>query len=164
MCCCCSVVSYSLQLHGLQHARLPCPFLSPGVCSNSCPLSRWWHPTISSSIALFSSCPAFNLSQHQDLFQWVSSSFQLARVLELQLQHQSFQGIFRLISFRIDCFDLFAVPGTLRSLLQHHDLNASLLWHSAFVMVQFSHQYMTTGKNHSFDYMELCRQSDVSGF
>ena len=51
-----SVVSDSLQLHGLQHARLSCPSLSPGVCSNSCPLSRWCHPTISSSVVPFSSC------------------------------------------------------------------------------------------------------------
>ena len=50
-------MSYSLQAHGLQHARLPCPSLSPGDCSNSCPLSQWCHPTISSSVAPFSSCP-----------------------------------------------------------------------------------------------------------
>ena len=50
-------MSYSLQAHGLQHARLPCPSLSPGVCSNSCPLSQWCHPTISSSVTPFSSCP-----------------------------------------------------------------------------------------------------------
>ena len=53
----CSVTSESLQPHGLQHARLPCPSPSPGVCSNSCPLSWWCHPTISSSVALFFSCP-----------------------------------------------------------------------------------------------------------
>ena len=54
---CHSVMSNSLQTHGLQHARLPCPSLSPRVCSNSCPLSRWCHPTISSSVTSFSSCP-----------------------------------------------------------------------------------------------------------
>ena len=52
-----SVVSYSLSPHGLQHARLPCPSLSLGICSNSCPSSQWCHPTISSSVAPFSSCP-----------------------------------------------------------------------------------------------------------
>ena len=52
-----SVMSDSLQPHGLQHARLPCPSLSPGVCSNSCPLNWWCHPTISSSVAHFSFCP-----------------------------------------------------------------------------------------------------------
>ena len=52
-----SVLSGSLQPHGLQHARLPCPSLSPRVCSNSCPLSLWYHPTTSSSVTTFSSCP-----------------------------------------------------------------------------------------------------------
>ena len=85
-----SVKSNSFQTHGLQHARLPYPSLSPGVCSNSCPLS-WVMPSISSSVVPFS---AFNLSQHQGLFQWVSSH-QVAKVLDFQLQHQSFQLIFR---------------------------------------------------------------------
>ena len=69
-----------------------------------------------------------------------------------------------LISFRIDWFDLLAVQGTLKSLLQHHSSRALVLRHSAFFMVQLSHPYMTTGKNHSFDYMDLCQQSDVSAF
>ena len=54
-----SVMSDSLWPHGLQHSRLPCPSPTPGACSNSCPVSRWCHPTISSSVALFSSCPQF---------------------------------------------------------------------------------------------------------
>ena len=62
--------------------------------------------------------PTFNLAQHQSLFQWGSSLYQVAKVLELQLQHQSFQWIFVLISFRMDWLDLLAVPGTLKSLLQ----------------------------------------------
>ena len=78
--------------HGLQHARLPCSSPSPGACSNSCPLSRWCQPSRS---LLSPSPPAFNLSQHQGLFQWVSSLHQVAKVLELQLQHQSFQWTFR---------------------------------------------------------------------
>ena len=61
-----------------------------------------------------------------------------------------------LISFRMDWLDLLAVQGTLESLLQHHSLKASILWCSAFFMVQLSHLYMTTGKNHSFDYTGLC--------
>ena len=56
-CCCCSFVSDSLQPHRLQHSRFPCPSPSPGACSNSCPLSQWCHPTISSSVVPFSSCP-----------------------------------------------------------------------------------------------------------
>ena len=88
-----SVMSSSLQPHGLQHARIPCPSSTPGSCSNTFPSSWWCHPTISSSV--IPSHPHFNLSQHQGLFQWVSSLNQVARVLEFQLQHQSFQWIFR---------------------------------------------------------------------
>ena len=73
-----SVVSDSLWPHELQHARHPCPSPTPGVYSNSCPLSWWCHPAISSS-------------QHQGLFQWVNSSHDVAKVLEFQLQHQSVQ-------------------------------------------------------------------------
>ena len=86
-----SIVSDSLRPHGLQHARLPCPSPTPRVYPSSCPLSWWCHPTNSSSVILFS----FNLSQHQGLFQWVSPSHQVAKILELQLQHQSFQWILR---------------------------------------------------------------------
>ena len=89
-----SVVSDSLQPHGLQHARFPCPSPTPGAYSNSCPSSQWCHPTISSSV--IPSPPVFNLSQNQGLFQWVTSSHQVAKVLEFQLQHQFFQWIFRI--------------------------------------------------------------------
>ena len=75
--------------HELQHTRVPCPSLYPWLCSNSHPLSWWCHPTISSSVT--PSPPAFSLFQHQGLFQWVSSSHQVAKGLEFQLQHQSFQ-------------------------------------------------------------------------
>ena len=85
----CSAMSDSLWPHELQHARPPCPSTTPGVHSNPCPLSPWchqpFHPLLSSSP------PALNLSQHQGLFQWVSSLHQVAKVLELQLHHQSFQ-------------------------------------------------------------------------
>ena len=69
-----------------------------------------------------------------------------------------------LIFFRMDWFDLLAVQGTLESLLQHHSSEALVLRHSAFFMVQLSHPYVTTGKNHSFDYMDTCRWSNVSAF
>ena len=88
-----SVLFDSLWPHGWQHTRLPCPSPSPGAYSNSCPLSWWCYPTISSYVVPFSFClqsfPAWGL------FQWVSSSHQVAKVLKLQLQHQSFQWIFR---------------------------------------------------------------------
>ena len=79
---------------------------------------------------------AFSLSQLQGLFQWVGSLHQVAKVVELQLQHQSSKEYSGLISFKIDWFDLLAVQGTLKSLLQHHNLKASILWLSAFYMVQ----------------------------
>ena len=79
-----SVVSNSLWPHELQHARPPCPSPTPRVYPNSCPVSWGCHPTISSSVIPFS-------SQHQGLFQWISSLHQVAKVLEFQLQHQSFQ-------------------------------------------------------------------------
>ena len=69
-----------------------------------------------------------------------------------------------LLSLKIDWFDLLAVQGTFRSLLQHHSPKAPILWHSAFFMVQLSQPYMTTGKDHSLDYTDLCQQSNVSAF
>ena len=74
--------------------------------------------------------PVFNLSQHQGLFKWISSSHQVAKVLEFRLHHQSFHE-HSLISFRMDWLDLLAVQGTLKSLLQHHSSKASILWRSA---------------------------------
>ena len=85
----CSVLSDSLRPHEPQHARPPCPWPTSRVHPNPCPLGRWCGPTISSSVIPFSSHS--NLSQHQGLFKWVSSSHQVAKVLELQLQYQSFQ-------------------------------------------------------------------------
>ena len=113
---------------------------------------HWVGDAIQSSHPLSSpSSPAFSLSQHQGLFQWVSSSHQVAKVLEFQLQHQSFQWTPRLISFRMGWLDLLAVQGTLKSLLQHHSSKASILRCSAFFIVQLSHPYRTIGKNHSLD-------------
>ena len=90
MCVCVkfSVVSNSLRPHEPQHARPPCPSPTPGVYPNSCPLSRWCHPTISSSVVHFSCPQSFPAS---GLFKWVSSLHQGAKGLEFQLQHQSFQ-------------------------------------------------------------------------
>ena len=142
-------MSDSLQSHGLQHGRLPCPSLTPRACSNSCPLSQWCHPTISSSVIPF--FPAFNLSQHQGLFQWISFSHQVAKVLELQLQHQSFQWIFRtdlLYDWLVwsPCSSRDSLLSDSKSLLQYHSSKALILQHSAFFMVELSHPFMTTGK------------------
>ena len=145
-CFCCSIAQSCLTLwpHGLQHARLPCRSLSPRLCSNSCRLNQWCHPTISSSVVPFSSC--LHLCKHQGLFQWVSSSYQVAKVVELCFGINPSNEYLGLISFKIDCFYLLAVQGTLRSLLQHHNSNTSILWHSAFFTVQLLHLYMTTRK------------------
>ena len=139
-----SVVSDSLWPHGLQHARLLCPSLTPRAYSNSCPSSQWCHHPSHSLSSPSSS--AFNLAQHQGLFQWVTSLHQVATVVEFQLQHQPCNEYSGLISFRMDWLDLLAVQGTLKSLLQHHSSKASILWCSAFFMVQLSYPYITTGK------------------
>ena len=88
-----SVVSDSLQLHRLQHTRPPCLSPTPPTCSHSCLSSQWCHPTISSFVVPFSSCPQSFPAAGS--FKWVSSFHQVAKVLEFQLQHQSFQWIFR---------------------------------------------------------------------
>ena len=98
--------------------------------------------------------PAFNLSQHQGLFQWVPLHITWPKYW-FQLQHQSFQWIFR-ISFRMDWLVILPVQGILKSLLQHHSSKASILGCSAFFIVQLSHPYMTTGKT-----IPLMRQTIV---
>ena len=141
-----SIMSNSLWPHGVQEARLSCPSPTPTVCSDLCPSSWWCHPTISSSVIPFSSClqsfPAsrsFSRSQSVFPIRWPkywSFSFSVSPSNE----HSG------LISIRIDWFDLLAVQGTLKSLLQRHSSKASILQHSAFFIVQLSHPYMTTGK------------------
>ena len=90
--------------------------------------------------------PAFNLSQYQSLFKWVSFSHQVTKVLEFQLHNSSSNEHSVLISFRMDWLDLLAVQGTLKSLVHHHSSKASILLCLAFFIVQLSHPYMTTGK------------------
>ena len=141
----CSAMSDSLWPHVLQHTRLPCPSPTPRDYSNSYPSSQWWcHPTISSSIVPFSSslqsCPVSgSLPESVLCIRWAKYwifSFSISPSSE-------YLG---LISFRINWFDYLAVQGTLKSLLQYHSSKASILRHSAFFIVQFSHPYMTTGK------------------
>ena len=131
------VVSNSLRPHGLQHARPPCPLPIPRVYSNSCPLSRWCHLTISSSVVPFSCLHSFPASGSFPMSQFFTSGGQSVGV---PLQHQSIQRIFR------TDLDLLAVQGTLKSLLQYHSSKVSVLQHSAFFIVQLSHPFMTTGK------------------
>ena len=132
----------------------PCPSPTPRVHPNLCPLSWWCHPTISSSVVLFSSCPQSFLA---------SGSFPMTQLFASGSQCWSFSFNISpsnehpgLISLRTDCLDLFAVQGTLKSLLQHHSSKASILWCSAFFIVQLLHPYMTTGKT-----IALARQTFV---
>ena len=138
-------MSDSLWPHGLQHTRLPCPSPTPGTYSNSCPLHRWYYPTISSSVVPFSSClQSFPASGSFSISQFFASSGQSIKSFSFSISpSKEYSG---LIFFRMDWLDLLAVQGTLKSLLQHHNSKASILQCSAFFMVQLSHPYMTTGK------------------
>ena len=126
--------------HGLQHARPPCPSPTAGVYSNSCLLSRWCHPTISSSVIPFSSrlqsFPASGFFQMNQLFPSGSQSIGVSAsksVLPMNIQNWFPLGT--------DWLDILAVQGTLKSLLQYHNSKASILRHSAFFTVQLSHPY-----------------------
>ena len=135
-------MSNSFWPQGLQHTRLPCPSPTPGACWNSCPSSQWCHPTISSSVILFSSCfQPFTASESFPMSQFFPSNGRSIEASAPVLPVYS-----GLISFRIDWFNLLALQGTLKSLLQYHCSKASILWHSAFFIVQLSHSYMTTRK------------------
>ena len=122
----CSVVSDSLQPHGLQHTRLPSPSPTPGACSNSCPLSWWCHPTISSSVIPFSSClQSFPASGS---FQWVLH-MRWPKYWSFSFSIRPSNEYSGLIYFRIDVLDLLAVQGTLKSspTPQFKSINSSML-------------------------------------
>ena len=130
-----SVVSDSLWLCGRQHARLPCPSPAPRGCSNSCPLSRWCHPTISSSVIPFSSClqsfPASGPFQMSQLFvsRW-------PKYWGFNFSISLFNEYSGLTSFRMDWLNLLAVQGTPKSLLQHRSSKASFttFYHLLFLL------------------------------
>ena len=138
-------MSDSLWPHGPQHARLPCPSPTPRACSNSCPSSRWCHPTISSSAVPFSSCPqSFPASKSFPVSQFFTSGGQsfgvsaLVSVLPMNIQDWfplGWTGWISLQSKRLS-----------RVFSNHHSSKASILWRSAFFTVQLSHPYVTIGK------------------
>ena len=145
----CSVMSNSLWPLVLQHAWCPCSLPTPRVYSNSCPLSQWCHPTISSSVTPFSSClQSFLASESFQMSQLFTSGGQSIGVSASASVLPVKSG---LISFRMDRLDLLAGQGSLKNLLQHWSSKTSILCHSVFFIVQISHAYMTTGNNHSFD-------------
>ena len=137
-------MSNSLWPHGLQHARPPCPSPPPEFFPSSHPWNRWCHPAIYHLMLSFPS--ALKLSQHQGLFQWVGCSHQMLNYWSFSFSISPSNEYSGLISLKIDWFDLLAVQGTFRSLLQHHSLKGSVLWCSAFFTVQLSQPYVTTGK------------------
>ena len=146
-------MSDSLQSHELQHNRPLCPSPTPGVYSNSCPLSRWCHPTISSYVVPFSSClQSFPESGSFQMSQFFASGGQSIGVSASKLifpmntKGWSPLGWSDWMDFRMDWLDIPAVQGALKSLLKHHNSKASILQCSTFFIVQCSHPYMTTGK------------------
>ena len=149
-----SVMSYSLQPHGLQHTRLPCPSPSPKACSNSCPLSWWCHPTILSSVIPFSSClqsfPASGYFLMSPLFAWGGQSIGAsasASVLPMNIQDWFPVGL--------TCWISLQSKGLSRVI---SSLALNLLYDPTLTSI---HDYW---KNQSFDYMDLCLQSNVSAF
>ena len=132
-------MSLSLWPHGLQHIRLPCPSLSPGVCLNSCSLS-WWCYLTTSSYVTPSPLP---LIFPESVFPNDSALYiKWPKYLSFRISPSNeYSG---LISFRIDWFYLLAVQGTLKNLLYHHNLKESILWCSVFFMVQLSYLYNYT--------------------
>ena len=137
-------MSDSLRPHESQHARPPCPSPTPGLYSNSCPLSRWCHPATSSSVIPFSSCPqsfpasgSFQMSQLFD---------QVAKVSEFQLQHQSFQWMFRADFLQDRLVGTTCSPQDFQQSSQTHSSKPSILLCSAFFILQLSQPCMTTRK------------------
>ena len=151
-----SVVSNSLQPHGMQHARPPCPSPTSRAYSNSCPLSQWCHPTISPSCHPFflppSIFPSIRVFSCESVL-----CITWPKYWSLSLNNSLFNEYSGLISFRMDWLDLLAVQQTLKSLLQHHRSKDSTLQHSALFIVQLSHTYMTTGKT-----IALTRRTSVA--
>ena len=148
-------MSKVLWLHGVQHARLPCPSSTPGACSNSCPWSWTWHGVMPSNHLILcpllfplSTFPSIRVFSNESVLcirwpQYWNFSFSISPSWCIQILLNEYS---ELISFRINWLDLLALQGTLKSLLQHHSSKASILWYSTFFMVQLSHPYMTTGK------------------
>ena len=144
-----SVMSNSSWPHRPQHTRPSCPSPTPRVCSNSCPSSRWCHPTISSSVVPFSSClqpfPESGSFQMNQIFSSGGQSTGVSAstsVLPMNTQDWSPLGWTGWISL------LFK---TLKSLLQHYSSKASILQHSAFLIVQLSNPHIDYWKNHSLN-------------
>ena len=134
----------SLRPHGLQQARLPCSSPTHGPCLNASPSSQWCHSTISSSVVPFSARLQSFLASGSFLMShfFASDDQSIGVPVSASVLPVNIQDWFPLVEW----FDLLAVQETLKSLLQHCSLKALILRHSAFLIVQLSHPYMTTGK------------------
>ena len=128
----CSTLGLSVPHHLLKFAQVHVHCISDAIQPS--------YPLMPSSPS------ALNLSQHQELFQWVSCLHQITKYGNFSFSISPSNKYSGWISFKIDWVDLLSVQGTLRSLLWHHSLKTSILWCSAFFMVQLSHLYMTTWK------------------
>ena len=145
----CSVVSNSWRPHELQHARLPCPPPTPQACSDSCPLSRWCHPTISPSVIPFSCFQSFQASGSFPISQFIVSCGHIIWSFSLSISPSSeYSG---LISFRMDWLDLLAVQGALKSLLQHHSSKSINSFVLRFLYLPTLKSIYDYWKNHSVD-------------
>ena len=136
-------MSSYLQPHELQHTRLPCPSLHPRVSSNSCPSSN---DAIQPSHYLSSPIWPSIFPSTRDFFSESALHIRWRKYWGFSFNISFSDEYSGLISFRTDWLDLLAAQGTLKSVLQHHSLKVSVLWHSAFFTVQLSHPYMSTGK------------------
>ena len=157
-----SVVSDSLRTRGLQHARLPCPSLTPGACSSSCPLSWWCHPTISSSVSPFSSClQSFPASGSFPMSQFFTSGSQSIGVsASASVLPMNIQGWFPL---RLTSLNSLLSKGLSRV------FSNTTVWKHQLFSAQpslWSNSHICTWllENHSFKYTDLCQQSDVPAF
>ena len=132
------VMSNSSWPHGLQHTKLPCPSPSAGICPRSCLLNWWCRATISSSVTLFSFClqplPALGFFPNV-----LALCIRWPKYWCFSFSINSSNEYSKLISLNVDWFDLLAIQGILKTLLQHHSSKTSILWHSAFFMAQLSH-------------------------
>ena len=155
----CSVMSNSLWVHRLQHTRLPCPSLTPRVCSNSYPLSQWCHPSISSSVAPFSFCPqSFPASGSFSVSRLFTSDGQRIGVLALpSVLLMNIQGCFPLGLTAWSCCARDSQESSPAP--QFESISSSVLTILHGPTLTSLHDEW---KNHSFDYRDLCRQSDIS--
>ena len=139
--------------------QAPLSFTISRSLLNSFPLSQWCHPTISSSVIPFSSCPQSFPESGSFPMRWWPKYWCFSSSISPSSEHLGF------VSFRTDCFDLLAVQGTLKSLIQHDSSKASILRRLAFFIVQLTQPYMTNGKTMALTILlDLRWQSDVSTF